>query len=176
MIPEPSTGGRGVVLTFSFRSCFRAASITVKDELVYDHLRPWLGEWLTTLLPGRRHPQTSEDYFKNCIYRTQPVAKQRGGVVSQEAAADSGVSLRYSEELRDEIQRLHQHLAREKQSNKRAFSPPGGRSQPFSASQDKWRRLAAEGGAHVEAFEHVTLMTLDSLLKCAFSHDSDCQR
>ncbi|CAF96024.1 unnamed protein product, partial [Tetraodon nigroviridis] len=41
---------------------------------------------------------------------------------------------------------------------------------------DKWRRLAAEGPTHVEAFEDVTLMTLDSLLKCAFSYDSDCQQ
>ncbi|KAM6893584.1 cytochrome P450 4F3 isoform 2-T2 [Xenentodon cancila] len=49
----------------------------------------------------------------------------------------------------------------------------------FNSSTDtmhgKWRRLVAEGSTNLEMFEHVTLMTLDSLLKCAFSHNSNCQ-
>ncbi|KAM4699935.1 ultra-long-chain fatty acid omega-hydroxylase-like isoform 2-T2 [Discoglossus pictus] len=40
---------------------------------------------------------------------------------------------------------------------------------------DKWRRLAAEGPVSLDMFEHISLMTLDSLLKCTFSYDSDCQ-
>lgn len=46
----------------------------------------------------------------------------------------------------------------------------------FSALQDKWRHLVAEGSTDLEAFEHITLMTLDSLLKCAFSYNSNCQQ
>ncbi|XP_070711570.1 cytochrome P450 4F3 isoform X2 [Pempheris klunzingeri] len=41
---------------------------------------------------------------------------------------------------------------------------------------DKWRRLAATGTTNIEMFDHVTLMTLDSLLKCAFSYNSNCQQ
>ncbi|KAL3999589.1 lipopolysaccharide-induced tumor necrosis factor-alpha factor [Sarotherodon galilaeus] len=40
---------------------------------------------------------------------------------------------------------------------------------------DKWCRLVAEGKTNLEMFDHVSLMTLDSLLKCAFSYDSNCQ-
>uniref|UniRef100_A0A3B4WVK1 aromatase n=1 Tax=Seriola lalandi dorsalis TaxID=1841481 RepID=A0A3B4WVK1_SERLL len=40
---------------------------------------------------------------------------------------------------------------------------------------DKWRRLVAEGRTNLEMFDHITLMTLDSLLKCAFSYNSNCQ-
>ncbi|XP_038640735.1 cytochrome P450 4F22 isoform X2 [Scyliorhinus canicula] len=39
----------------------------------------------------------------------------------------------------------------------------------------KWCRLVTEGTASLEMFEHISLMTLDSLLKCTFSHDSNCQ-
>ncbi|XP_043834897.1 cytochrome P450 4F2-like [Dromiciops gliroides] len=39
----------------------------------------------------------------------------------------------------------------------------------------KWRRLCAEGKTHLDMFEHVSLMTLDGLQKCIFSHDSNCQ-
>lgn len=42
--------------------------------------------------------------------------------------------------------------------------------------QEKWRHLVEGGTTNIELFDHVTLMTLDSLLKCAFSHNSDCQR
>ncbi|XP_076978067.1 cytochrome P450 4F2-like [Tamandua tetradactyla] len=39
----------------------------------------------------------------------------------------------------------------------------------------KWQRLASEGSACLEMFEHISLMTLDSLQKCVFSFDSHCQ-
>ncbi|XP_037674285.1 cytochrome P450 4F2-like [Choloepus didactylus] len=39
----------------------------------------------------------------------------------------------------------------------------------------KWQRLASEGSAHLDMFEHISLMTLDSLQKCVFSFDSHCQ-
>ncbi|XP_074140575.1 cytochrome P450 4F2-like [Sminthopsis crassicaudata] len=49
----------------------------------------------------------------------------------------------------------------------------------FNQSADimhkKWRRLCAEGKNHLDMFEHISLMTLDSLQKCIFSHDSNCQ-
>lgn len=39
---------------------------------------------------------------------------------------------------------------------------------------DKWEKLTADGKP-VELFEHVSLMTLDSIMKCAFSCHSNCQ-
>uniref|UniRef100_A0A8C3YHF1 Uncharacterized protein n=1 Tax=Catagonus wagneri TaxID=51154 RepID=A0A8C3YHF1_9CETA len=39
----------------------------------------------------------------------------------------------------------------------------------------KWQRLASEGHTRLEMFEHISLMTLDSLQKCVFSFDSNCQ-
>ncbi|XP_032128152.1 cytochrome P450 4F12 isoform X2 [Sapajus apella] len=40
---------------------------------------------------------------------------------------------------------------------------------------DKWQRLASEGSSRLNMFEHISLMTLDSLQKCIFSFDSHCQ-
>ncbi|XP_078575830.1 cytochrome P450 4F2-like [Branchiostoma floridae x Branchiostoma japonicum] len=37
----------------------------------------------------------------------------------------------------------------------------------------KWRQLGA--GASIDVFEHVSLMTLDSMLKCALTVESNCQ-
>ncbi|XP_038628544.1 cytochrome P450 4F22 [Tachyglossus aculeatus] len=39
----------------------------------------------------------------------------------------------------------------------------------------KWRRLSAGAVVSLDMFEHVSLMTLDSLQKCVFSYNSDCQ-
>ncbi|KFZ57832.1 Cytochrome P450 4A4, partial [Antrostomus carolinensis] len=39
---------------------------------------------------------------------------------------------------------------------------------------DKWEQLITDGKP-VELFEHVSLMTLDSIMKCAFSCHSNCQ-
>ncbi|XP_006898397.1 PREDICTED: leukotriene-B(4) omega-hydroxylase 2-like [Elephantulus edwardii] len=39
----------------------------------------------------------------------------------------------------------------------------------------KWQNLASEGSARLDMFEHISLMTLDSLQKCVFSFDSHCQ-
>ncbi|XP_008047420.1 cytochrome P450 4F6-like [Carlito syrichta] len=39
----------------------------------------------------------------------------------------------------------------------------------------KWQRLASEGSARLEMFEHISLMTLDNLQKCVFSFDNNCQ-
>ncbi|XP_064237775.1 cytochrome P450 4F11-like isoform X3 [Aotus nancymaae] len=40
---------------------------------------------------------------------------------------------------------------------------------------DKWQRLASEGSTRLDMFEHISLMTLDSLQKCVFNFDSNCQ-
>ncbi|XP_068943077.1 cytochrome P450 4F3-like isoform X2 [Petaurus breviceps papuanus] len=39
----------------------------------------------------------------------------------------------------------------------------------------KWQRLCVGGSIRLNMFEHISLMTLDSLQKCVFSHDSQCQ-
>ncbi|MGH0171919.1 UNVERIFIED_CONTAM: hypothetical protein FKN15_062139 [Acipenser sinensis] len=50
----------------------------------------------------------------------------------------------------------------------------------FNKSTDimhaKWRHLLAEGTSCLDMFDQVSLMTLDSLLKCTFSYDSNCQQ
>ncbi|XP_020935402.1 cytochrome P450, family 4, subfamily F, polypeptide 55 isoform X4 [Sus scrofa] len=49
----------------------------------------------------------------------------------------------------------------------------------FNRSADimhaKWQHLASEGHTRLDMFEHISLMTLDSLQKCVFSFDSNCQ-
>lgn len=40
--------------------------------------------------------------------------------------------------------------------------------------QDKWRHLLAAGQNDLDMFEHMSSLTLDSLLKCTFSCDSEC--
>ncbi|XP_078527734.1 cytochrome P450 4B1-like [Lissotriton helveticus] len=39
---------------------------------------------------------------------------------------------------------------------------------------DKWEKIIDKNKS-VEVFQHVSLMTLDSIMKCAFSYDSNCQ-
>ncbi|XP_006015817.1 cytochrome P450 4B1-like [Alligator sinensis] len=39
---------------------------------------------------------------------------------------------------------------------------------------DKWEQLITQDKS-VEIFQHITLMTLDSIMKCAFSYQSNCQ-
>nr|XP_033771935.1 cytochrome P450 4F22-like isoform X4 [Geotrypetes seraphini] len=39
----------------------------------------------------------------------------------------------------------------------------------------KWHKAASGGTVCLDMFEHISLMTLDSLLRCTFSYSSDCQ-
>ncbi|KFO28941.1 leukotriene-B4 omega-hydroxylase 3 isoform X1 [Fukomys damarensis] len=39
----------------------------------------------------------------------------------------------------------------------------------------KWQCLASEGSACLDMFEHISLLTLDTLQKCVFSFESNCQ-
>ncbi|XP_006898359.1 PREDICTED: leukotriene-B(4) omega-hydroxylase 1-like [Elephantulus edwardii] len=39
----------------------------------------------------------------------------------------------------------------------------------------KWQHLVSDGRGHLDMFEHISLMTLESLQKCVFSLDSHCQ-
>ncbi|XP_067286457.1 cytochrome P450 4F3 [Pseudorasbora parva] len=48
-------------------------------------------------------------------------------------------------------------------------------NQSTNIMHTKWRRLLAEGQSSLDMFEHMSSMTLDSLLKCTFSCDSHCQ-
>ncbi|KAK7814436.1 LOW QUALITY PROTEIN: hypothetical protein U0070_008804 [Myodes glareolus] len=42
------------------------------------------------------------------------------------------------------------------------------------ADSDKWEQLAAQGSS-IEIFQHISLMTLDTVMKCAFSHKGSVQ-
>eukprot|EP00069_Balaena_mysticetus_P007369 bmy_19203T0 len=44
---------------------------------------------------------------------------------------------------------------------------------PCSRPQAKWQCLASEGSTCLDMFEHISLMTLDSLQKCVFSFNSN---
>uniref|UniRef100_A0AAQ5YP83 Cytochrome P450, family 4, subfamily F, polypeptide 3 n=1 Tax=Amphiprion ocellaris TaxID=80972 RepID=A0AAQ5YP83_AMPOC len=100
------------------------ASITVKDELIYDHLRPWLGDLLIS---------NGEEWSRRRRLLTP--------------AFHFDILKNYVAKFNSSANTMH----------------------------DKWCRLVAEGQTTLEMFDHITLMTLDSLLKCAFSYNSNCQ-
>lgn len=102
------------------------ASITVKDELIYGHLRPWLGQSLLL--------SNGEEWSR----------KRR--LLSPAFHFD--ILKNYVAKFNTSTNTMH----------------------------NKWRNLLAGGRANIEMFDHVTLMTLDSLLKCAFSYNSNCQQ
>ncbi|XP_078100124.1 cytochrome P450 4F3 isoform X2 [Sander vitreus] len=101
------------------------ASITVKDELIYGHLRPWLGQSLLLC--------NGEEWSRRRRLLTP--------------AFHFDILKNYVTKFNTSTNIMH----------------------------DKWRHLVAKGMTNVEMFDHVTLMTLDSLLKCAFSYNSNCQ-
>ncbi|XP_018546099.1 cytochrome P450 4F3 [Lates calcarifer] len=101
------------------------ASITLKDELIYDHLRPWLGQSL--------------------LISNGEVWSRKRRLLTPAFHFD--ILKNYVAMFNSSANTMH----------------------------DKWRCLVAEGRTNIEMFDHVTLMTLDSLLKCAFSYNSNCQ-
>uniref|UniRef100_A0A8C0X6B3 Cytochrome P450 4X1 n=2 Tax=Castor canadensis TaxID=51338 RepID=A0A8C0X6B3_CASCN len=40
---------------------------------------------------------------------------------------------------------------------------------------DKWEKICSAQETTVEVFEHINLMTLDTIMKCAFSQETNCQ-
>ncbi|KAM9100814.1 cytochrome P450 4F11-like [Sarcophilus harrisii] len=48
-------------------------------------------------------------------------------------------------------------------------------SQSTNIMHEKWKHLCARSSNHLDMFKHISLMTLDSLQKCIFSYNSDCQ-
>ncbi|CAL1598430.1 unnamed protein product [Knipowitschia caucasica] len=100
-------------------------SITVKDELVYGHLRPWLGESLLI---------SSGDKWSRKRSLLTP-------------AFHFNILKNYTVTFNTATNIMH----------------------------EKWQREILSGKNNIELFGDVTLMTLDSLLKCAFSYNSDCQ-
>ncbi|XP_034030491.1 cytochrome P450 4F3-like [Thalassophryne amazonica] len=101
------------------------ASVTVKDELFYGHLRPWLGQSLLLA--------SGEEWSRRRRLLTP--------------AFHFDILKGYVTRFNTSTNTMH----------------------------DKWRHLLAGGRTNIEMFHHVTLMTLDSLLKCAFSYNSNCQ-
>lgn len=102
------------------------ASITVKDELIYGHLRPWLGQSLLL--------SNGEEWSRRRRLLTP--------------AFHFDILKNYVAKFNTSTNTMH----------------------------NKWRCLVEGGTTNIEMFDPVTLMTLDSLLKCAFSYNSNCQR
>ncbi|CAB1414766.1 unnamed protein product [Pleuronectes platessa] len=100
-------------------------NVTMKDEFIYGHLRPWLGQSLLI--------SNGEEWFRRRRLLTP--------------AFHFDILKSYITTFNTSTNTMH----------------------------GKWRRLVAEGSTNVEMFDHVTLMTLDSLLRCAFSYNSNCQ-
>lgn len=100
-------------------------SITVKDELIYDHLRPWLGQSLLI--------SNGEEWSRKRRLLTP--------------AFHFDILKNYIVTFNTSTNTMH----------------------------EKWRRMLLDGKNNIEMFNEVTLMTLDSLLKCAFSYSSNCQ-
>lgn len=99
--------------------------VTVKDELVYDHLRPWLGESLLI---------SNGDAWSRKRRLLTP-------------AFHFDILKNYIVTFNTSTNTMH----------------------------EKWLRMIRNGKSNIEMFDVVTLMTLDSLLKCAFSCNSNCQ-
>uniref|UniRef100_A0A3Q2TJW3 Cytochrome P450, family 4, subfamily F, polypeptide 3 n=1 Tax=Fundulus heteroclitus TaxID=8078 RepID=A0A3Q2TJW3_FUNHE len=102
-----------------------SANITVKDELIYGHLRPWLGQSLLI--------SSGEEWSRKRRLLTP--------------AFHFDILKNYILTFNSSTDTMH----------------------------NKWHRLVAEGTTNIEMFDQITLMTLDSLLKCAFSYQSNCQ-
>ncbi|XP_037552592.1 cytochrome P450 4F3 [Nematolebias whitei] len=102
-----------------------SGSVTVKDELIYGHLRPWLGQSLLL--------SNGDEWSRRRRLLTP--------------AFHFDVLKNYVTTFNSSTNTMHR----------------------------KWSRLVAEGTTNIEMFDHVSLMTLDSLLKCAFSYNSNCQ-
>ncbi|XP_036947639.1 cytochrome P450 4F3 isoform X1 [Acanthopagrus latus] len=102
------------------------ASITVKDELIYGHLRPWLGQSLLL--------SNGDEWSRKRRLLTP--------------AFHFDILKNYVAIFNTSTDTMH----------------------------EKWCRLVAEGTTNMEMFDQVILMTLDSLLKCAFSYNSNCQQ
>ncbi|KAK6328096.1 hypothetical protein J4Q44_G00000740 [Coregonus suidteri] len=101
------------------------ASITVKDELFYGFLRPWLGQSLLL--------SNGEDWSRRRRLLTP--------------AFHFDILKNYVKTFNHSTNIMH----------------------------SKWRRLVAEGKSCQDMFSHISLMTLDSLLRCTFSYNSNCQ-
>ncbi|KAL0964760.1 hypothetical protein UPYG_G00328520 [Umbra pygmaea] len=101
------------------------ASITVKDELFYGFLKPWLGQ--SILLSN------GEDWSRRRRLLTP--------------AFHFDILKNYVKIFNSSTNIMHA----------------------------KWHRLLANGENRLEMFSHISMMTLDSLLKCTFSHNSNCQ-
>ncbi|XP_036815778.1 cytochrome P450 4F3 isoform X2 [Oncorhynchus mykiss] len=101
------------------------ASITVKDELFYGFLRPWLGQSLLL--------SNGDDWFRRRRLLTPA----------------------FHFDILKNYVKIFNHSS--------------------DIMHSKWRRLVAEGESRQDMFNHISLMTLDSLLRCTFSYNSNCQ-
>ncbi|NP_001316208.1 docosahexaenoic acid omega-hydroxylase CYP4F3-like [Ictalurus punctatus] len=125
-----------------------SASITFKDELFYGFMRPWLGQGLL-LSNGKQW------------------ARQRRLLTP---AFHFDILKNYIHIFNSSTNIMHRKPPREMVSGYWLLC-----KDYYLASPEKWRRLLAEGKNDLDMIEQVSLMTLDSLLKCTFSYDSHCQ-
>ncbi|XP_062960050.1 cytochrome P450 4X1-like [Cynocephalus volans] len=48
-------------------------------------------------------------------------------------------------------------------------------AQSVNMMLDKWEKICSTKDTTVDVFEHINLMALDTIMKCAFSHETNCQ-
>ncbi|GAB1293314.1 Cytochrome P450 4F3 [Apodemus speciosus] len=138
-----------------------SASVAPKDTVFYRFLTPWLGDGLLMSTGDKwsRHRRMLTPAFHFNILKP------------------------YVKIFNDSANIMHVILSRDKFTvnqpshldNASQACPEGHLAQMTPHMRAKWRHLASKGSARLDMFEHISLMTLDSLQKCVFSFDSNCQ-
>ncbi|XP_030791139.1 cytochrome P450 4F12 isoform X3 [Rhinopithecus roxellana] len=133
-----------------------SAAIAPKDDLFIRFLKPWLGEYLHMKGVG---DDLGQGWGRCCSCPLSLVALLGEGILL------SGGD-KWSHHRRMLTPAFHFNILKPyiKIFNKSA-----------TIMLDKWQHLASEGSSRLDMFEHISLMTLDSLQKCIFSFDSHCQ-
>ncbi|KAK2087578.1 Cytochrome P450 4F3 [Saguinus oedipus] len=137
-------------------SSFMSAAIAPKDKVFYSFLKPWLGEYLQVNRVGNNLGGPGE----GAALDPRPLAALPGDGLLLSAGD------KWSRHRRMLTPAFHFNILK---PYMKIFN------ESVNIMHAKWQRLASEGSARLDMFEHISLMTLDSLQKCVFSFDSHCQ-
>ncbi|KAF5921568.1 hypothetical protein HPG69_009136 [Diceros bicornis minor] len=170
-----------------------SAAIAPKDDLFYGFLKPWLGDGLLLskgdkwsrhrrMLTPAFHFDILKPYvkiFNQCsnVMHVSPKASWEEGRGSEAGPGSSSWASRVGQDACCPLSTsgcvVRMRPGHCQTGLKSAACLP---IRHVSLSlQAKWRRLAEGSVVSLDMFEHVSLMTLDSLQKCVFSYNSNCQ-